>query len=565
MFKLVKLFSNNEGFHPVEFHDGLNVILGKRTKANSKTTNGVGKSLIIKLIDFCLGSDKIDEFSDPLKGWIFYLDVEIQGTIHHISRAIDNQTKLTFDDQELGCKKFREKLSSEIDQNDDFSFRQIISKFLRREKYAYTSFDKYVEKEQEADVCAILIYLLGLDYKYCFRKKANKVSINELKDFKKTYKNNSAIKDVLDINDNNIDIEISNLEYEIEEKECLLAETKFAENYEDIKGKTVVLSQELNFLENEKFYLERRKENILQGLEKTNSVSLSDVRNLYEKANIAWNSELSHNLEEVESFHNQLFEKRKIELNKELLIVEENLATANKELNKKQQEYNQLISFLRTHSDIDEYYEQLKYIDALKDKKNELLKIQSLEKDFENKIIELKKDKNNEDANAQVYIESVNKVIKELNKIFISYAKKLYPDKTSGLSIQNNTGDNQTRFDIYPKITSDGSDGIKEMIIFCFDLMILKRKVTSQGFIYHDSLLVSDVDARQKEILFNIVKEEIGDLQYIININEDQIESFNGITKKYIYDNLSLELSDESAKTKLLGVEVEFKQKESGE
>ena len=103
------------------------------------------------------------------------------------------------------------------------------------------------------------------------------------------------------------------------------------------------------------------------------------------------------------------------------------------------------------------------------------------------------------------------------------------------------------------------------MIIFCFDLMVLKRKVTSQGFIYHDSLLVSDVDARQKEILFNIIKEEIGDLQYIININEDQIESFNEITKKYIYDNLSLELSDESAKTKLLGIEVEFKQKESGE
>ena len=565
MFKLVKLFSNNSGFHSVVFHNGLNVILGKRTKANNKTTNGVGKSLILKLIDFCLGSDKIEEFCDPLKGWVFYLDVEIQGTTHHISRAIDNQTKIIFDNQELGCKKFREKIACAIDQNDDFSFRQLISKFLRREKYAYTSFDKFVEKEQEADVSTILIYLLGLDYKYCLRKKSNKVRINELKEFKKTYKNNSAIKDVLEINDNNIDIEISNLEYEIEEKERLLGETKFAENYEDIKGKATSLSQELNCLENEKFYLEKRKESILQGLEKTNSVSLLDVRKLYEKANIVWNNELAHNLEEIESFHNQLFEKRKSELNKELLIVEENLGVTNKDLIKKQQEYDELISFLRTHSDIDKYYEQLKYIDALKDKKNELLKIQNLEKDFGSKIIELNKDKNNEDANAQAYIESVNKIIKDLNKIFISYAKKLYPDKTSGLSIQNNTGDNQIRFDIYPKITSDGSDGIKETIIFCFDLMILKRKVTSQGFIYHDSLLISDVDARQKEILFNIIKEEIGDLQYIININEDQIESFNEITKKYIHDSLSLELSDESAKTKLLGIEVDFKQKENDE
>ena len=534
MFKLVKLFSNNPGFHSVEFHDGLNVILGKRTKASNKTTNGVGKSLLVKLIDFCLGSDRIEEFCEPLNGWIFNLDVKIHGIDHHISRSVDNQTKILFDDQEFGYKKFREKLSETIEQSDDFSFRQLITKFLRRGKYAYTSFDKFVEKEQEADVSAILIYLLGLDYKYCLRKKANKVRINELKEFKKTYKRNSAIKDVLEINDDNIDIEISNLEYEIEEKERLLNETKFAENYEDIKSKATTLSQELNALENEKFYLEKRRDSILQGLEKTNSVSLADVRNLYEKANIAWNNELAHSLKEIESFHDQLFQKRKTELNKELLIVEDNLSVFSKNLIKKQQEYNELISFLKTHSDIDKYYEQLKYIDSLKDKRKELLRIQNLEKDFDNKIIELNKEKNNEDANAQAYIESVNKTIKELNKIFITLAKKLYPDKTSGLSIQNNTGDNQIRFDIYPKITSDGSDGIKEMIIFCFDLMLLKRRVTSLGFIFHDSLLVSDVDVRQKETLFNIIKEEIGDLQYIININDDQIESFSEITKKYI-------------------------------
>ena len=48
--KISKLYSNNDNFKTIEFDNGINFILSD--------TNGVGKSSLFKLIDFCLLGDK---------------------------------------------------------------------------------------------------------------------------------------------------------------------------------------------------------------------------------------------------------------------------------------------------------------------------------------------------------------------------------------------------------------------------------------------------------------------------------------------------------------------------
>lgn len=61
---LLSLGANKNTFHPIQFKDGINIIVGKQVAPHDKndgnTYNGVGKSLIIHLIHFCLGSNKID-------------------------------------------------------------------------------------------------------------------------------------------------------------------------------------------------------------------------------------------------------------------------------------------------------------------------------------------------------------------------------------------------------------------------------------------------------------------------------------------------------------------------
>lgn len=53
MIRLRKLYTFPEVTKTVVFEDGLNFILGERTESSNKT-NGVGKSMCIEFINFCL-------------------------------------------------------------------------------------------------------------------------------------------------------------------------------------------------------------------------------------------------------------------------------------------------------------------------------------------------------------------------------------------------------------------------------------------------------------------------------------------------------------------------------
>ena len=55
--KLIKLYSIPKIFDDIIFKDGLNMILGEKCDENNPTgrkTNGVGKSICIEFINFCL-------------------------------------------------------------------------------------------------------------------------------------------------------------------------------------------------------------------------------------------------------------------------------------------------------------------------------------------------------------------------------------------------------------------------------------------------------------------------------------------------------------------------------
>ena len=75
--KLLSLRANKPSFHPIVFKDGINIIVGKQVapldENDGNTYNGVGKSLTLHLIHFCLGANKITSFAQKLPDWEFTL------------------------------------------------------------------------------------------------------------------------------------------------------------------------------------------------------------------------------------------------------------------------------------------------------------------------------------------------------------------------------------------------------------------------------------------------------------------------------------------------------------
>lgn len=564
MFKLKKLYCNKESFHTICFKDGLNIVMGKsddvKENRNKKTLNGVGKSLIIKLIDFCLGSDKNENWENPLKGWIFCLDYTLGNKEHKIKRSVDNPGRIFLDDKELKLKEFREEIKNQLDIANEFTYRECINRYLRKGKKAYTNYFTTVPGEKDCNTLTILIYLLGLDYTKCSEKITLKKNLDENRNLLNKAEKDSNFRTLFGSDEIDIDVELANIDFEIDNLKNDLKEYKFAENFNDVKSKADNASFKLDQLNNKKYLIESNIKFITESISREISVNLKSVKEIYEEVNLFWSDALIKSLEEVNSFHYRLLEQRKTALNKDLINQKNELEKIEKSILKTNAELNSCLEFLDTHQAMDKYIVIVKKIDQLKEKKNNIQQIRTFEKKIKQNIEKIKQDMSIANLKAEVYLDENIKKLDKLNSEFMFLAKTFYEDKKSALLIKNNDGENQQRFNIDARITSDGSDGIQEVITFCFDWILLNCNKIKQGFIYHDSLLIADVESRQKEILFDLANQLCikNNRQYIININSDQILGFNEKVINLINEKTILTLTDKSAKEKLLGIEVDL-------
>ena len=106
---------------------------------------------------------------------------------------------------------------------------------------------------------------------------------------------------------------------------------------------------------------------------------------------------------------------------------------------------------------------------------------------------------------------------------FNSYSNMMY-SAPGTLSI--NMTETGFKFDV--KIERSGSQGISNMKIFCYDLMIAKlwsKKSPSPAFLMHDSMIFDGVDERQKALALKLAKSESEKegFQYICSMNSDSI------------------------------------------
>lgn len=558
MFKLLKLSANMPTFHTIIFNDGLNIILGKQNNKEKRknTTNGIGKSLIIKLVDFCLGSNARKEWSQVLKDWIFDLNIQIENKEYCISRSINKQNKISINNHEFNVTKFREYFTTKLKLDDDIAFRGIISRFLRNGKSAYDNYFDSARKTKEFDSLKVISYLLGLEYKLVIDKKDLKKQLDTLKKFK----GDDYIKNVKGLDKTYIQRELNNINYEIELLTQSLENCNIAENYAEMQIEANKISSKLDDLHNELFLVEENIKNIKNSLDKKIFIKLEDVKKIYDELGIFWNEKMIKSLQEIENFQCELLAKRQEQLYKDLLRENEKLAEIKVCINKNQSLLNNQLQFLTAHHAIDKYNNLVRKIDLLNQRKKELTELSNTAKDIENKIHEVKIKMEESNIKAVNYLQSINSKCSILDREFKILANQFYEEKQSSLSIENNSGENQIRFNIKAHITSDGSDGVREIIVFCFDWILLKNKITKQGFIYHDSLLIANVENRQREILFNLAENMCNqnNMQYIININEDQIENFSKETINLINEKIICTLSDDSVQSKLLGIEVDL-------
>lgn len=574
-----KLTANKESFHSINFEpNNFNIILGTKSKdpdnKNNKgeTVNGVGKSLTVKLIDYCLGSRQDShKIISKLKGlgWQFELNLQDNNKFFNIIRDVDSG-KVMFNNKDLTVTKLNYILEAEMfDRVENYkylSYRNLICRYLRIPKLAYIKWEQYKNKEDEDKSVLYNSYLLGIEPQLIINKINNKNKINEVDKSKKYIEKDETIKKLM--NGSKVSIGIANISKEIEELENKLSNFKISEGYNDVKLNIEKSKIKKNKIINEITKYNNTIKTIDNNLKINVDITCKRVEEIYKEAKVIFSSEMIKSLEEISTFHEQLLEGRKARLIKDKKRYIELVNQLEKDLELIDNNINRDLSFIKDKVSTNEYERLQNRLTELKIQLEKAQQYEKLLKEFEQNIAQIKADMAQDNLKAINYLESISDYVKELSAQFQRYVDYIYDErKYSGIDIENNDGNNKIRYDIIPQIQGDDSDGVGNVKLFCMDLLIWERQINnSVEFLYHDGFLFTDIDPRQVyrmlKLAYSICKNR--NLQYIFNINYNMFENILSVAKKdnntefveYLESCVRLRLYDDKPEQKLLGIEI---------
>lgn len=570
--KLKSISANQPSFHPIIFNDGLNIIVGKQASPHSEndgnTYNGVGKSFVLHLIHFCLGSNKIDSLAKSLPDWEFTLTFEVDGNEYFATRSTNKQDKIDFCGEEINLKLMRKKmleLCFEISSPPKYmTWNTLFSRFVRRYRMSYFRFDTYVPKETDYSKLLNTLFLLGIDTTLILEKKELRDKQKSTKATEKAIKNDPFFKQYY-LGENDAELDLAELEYRINKIENQISVFKISSNYHDLEKEANDKSYERKMLENKRVLINNYIKNIEDSFKETARANEEDVIKIYEFANIEIPAMIKRNIEEVLEFHRKQVLSRTLRLKKELRKQQIALNEIDKKISIVGERMDELLGYLNSHGALEEYIAITKQLSDLKSKKNRIYEYQKIIKSYKDIELEIKASFINQDKETDEYLENIKSVTDNLRSMYWEYAKQFYPQKRSGLLIKNNSGENTLRYTLDARIEDDSSDGVNEVRLFCFDLLLLMCRKSKIRFLAHDSRLFANMDPRQREMLFRMIYDvtQNGEFQYICSINEDTILSFKELMaeeeySKIVTNNIVLELNDDAAESKLLGIQVDL-------
>ncbi|MBP1315269.1 DUF2326 domain-containing protein [Herbaspirillum sp. 1130] len=577
--RLIKISANQNSFKTVRFNKtGLSLIVGVRTDVptgedskDDRSYNGVGKSLLVEILHFCLGSSTNKAFQQHLIDWVFTVEFEANGQSHVISRETGKQSQPLFNGKPYKVSALNqqlEKFSFVIPDIADpsLSFRALIPRFIRRNVHDYN--DPKVTSGDREPYTVLLrnLFLLDLDIDLVTKKYQLRRRQVEIEEFEKNFKNDPFIREYYTGN-KDASLQTKYLEEQINRLDADLSKFKVAEDFYAIEREANDLNKRLRELKNKRVIAETALRNVEKSLQMRSDISKEKIIALYSELMAAFRSETLQRLDDVQEFHKQLVENRiarfgqeRMRLNAELQILTQQIAELNLQVDEK-------LAYLSDKRALDQYVAVSSQRSELLGRLHKLQDYQRLLQKSREELIHIRKDLNEETIKTTVYLlESTGERERNIS-LFSSLAKLFYPEAPAGITLDVNDGENKIRYDFDVRIEADGSDGINAVKIFCYDLAVLLLNGNHRmDFIWHDSRLYSDIDPRQRAVLFKVAHEYTArhGKQYIATVNQDQIDAMeqflapDEFEKLFGDDKRVLTLKDDGDASKLLGIQVDM-------
>ena len=533
-----RISANQPTFHTIDFKPGLNVILANRTKFSSPkdTRNGLGKSLLLSIIDYCLGGDGKDVRIEPLRDWSFTLDITISGTRVQVTRFVESDQRIYIEGS-VDCFCIKPAIDADNGQmfysNDQWkivlgnalfgtpsdlqkhqpTFRSLFPYFLRIGQKAYSDpFDFFPGRQRWHKEVAIS-YLLDLNWEHASRWEEYRVQEERLKGYAKYLKDEEATLGKLEAN-------LINLRAQLHHDKIALDSFHVLPQYEQIEREANELTTEIQSLINQNITCKRRETQYNRAIQSEIPPPENMLEDLYREVGVVFPEGMKRTLEEARNFHQQILSNRRAFLQGELRSIIQRIQENTKNIEIKTKRKGELMQTLSEHGALTEWTAlKDRYVQAKTEEEHLNREIQEIKcnkrkiKDIKIARTELSRiAEQDKDDRIEIWSEAVQE-FNRLSLVLYNQPGTLVVDiDESGYKFAVNIG-------------RGASDGISHMKIFCFDAMLLKlwAQKSKIDFLLHDSIMFDPVDSRQTASALAAISKitEESNAQYICVFNED--------------------------------------------
>ena len=488
--------NTTEIIREINFTNGLNLILDDTPSDDTKSTgNNVGKTTVLKLIDFCLGAKPNIIFTDTenkkdvytlVKDFLTDEQITItliltEGFGAHSGKQIEIQRNFLsgkkairkINGKSILAKDFEDELERLIMPEKDTekpTFRQIISHNIRYKDDSINNTLKTLNAfTTDIEYETLYLYLLGCTFNEGANKQALTSQINQENIFKERLEKKQT--------KTTYEIALALLEDEIiklnEKKSSFNLNETLEEELEQLNLVKYNINKTSSFiskLEIRKNLIEESKQELESSI---SHIDLQQLRLLYNEvaANI---SGIQKTFEELVAYHNNMVVEKVKYISQDLPQLTEKLNVAHSELS----------SLLKQEKDLtervskgDSFEELEKVIAELNEKYRE-------KGEYENIISQLNEVENNIDSlNKQIndidqYLFSgdfeilLKEQIKKFNRFFSNISQELYGEKYA-LTYKKEVNKKGQQYYKFNAFNANMSSGKKQGEILCFDLAYL--------------------------------------------------------------------------------------------
>ncbi len=572
--------ANRRGFREVTFTAGLNLVLADRSKSagDKDTTNALGKSTLIDIIDFCLASNTTTAKGlrvDALQGWAFTVELTVAGNNVAVTRETDTPGFFAIEGPTEGwplqptpnkegvpgfdAKRWKAVLAwamfglteASTDRGYKPSARSLLSYFIRNQTAAYNTPFKYFDNQKTWDMQVHNAFLLGLDWEKAALWQQLKDQKNALDALKQAIKTGAVDGELGSLGE--LEAERLRLSTQLERERAALANFQVLPQYREIEAQANVLTTEIHALVNANIIDKRRLERYRDSVVDEGAPSADRLEAVYTEAGVALPGAVIKTLEAARAFNEQIVANRREFIANEIAALEAGLEERDTRIAALTDRRAGFLNALAGQGALDELMQLQELHAATRLKVDELANRIAQLRQMTTKVDTIKVETVELKRAAALDYEERRPLWSQALSLFSDFSLHLY--KTPGRLVID-IDDTGYRFDV--EIAGSPSEGISKMKIFCYDLMLISfARLRDLGidFLIHDSTIFDGVDPRQRAHALELAAEMSAKhgFQYICTLNTDMVP-VSDFSAGFAYEGLvRLRLTDTDPSGSLLG------------